>query len=86
MTKKVVFSFDERSLENLEKLAEQNRLSIERLQAWKTEALYIMPDFPAIGRLLDIPLGETIHDKILPALIRLKRENELLKNKETDHG
>lgn len=50
---------------------------ITTLQQWKKEALEVMPDFHAIGKALNIPLGETVHDKILPGIIALKEEIEM---------
>lgn len=45
---------------------------IEELRRWKAEALKVMPDFQAIGKALGVPIGETIHDKILPGIEKLK--------------
>lgn len=44
----------------------------EDLQEWKESAMSIMPDLQAIGKLLNIPVGESIHDKIIPGIARLK--------------
>lgn len=51
---------------------QQGQEEIEELRRWKAEALKVMPDFQAIGNALGIPIGETIHDKILPGIEKLK--------------
>jgi len=45
---------------------------LEQLRLWKESAMKVMPDMQAIGKELKIKLGESIHDKILPEIIRLK--------------
>lgn len=45
---------------------------LDELRAWKKEALAVMPDFQAIGKELDIPIGQTVHDKILPWIADMK--------------
>ncbi len=50
-------------------LAEQEIAELER---WKREAIAVMPDYQAIGKALNIKLGESVHDKILPEITRLK--------------
>jgi hypothetical protein len=49
------------------------------LQKWKEEAMIVMKDIPEIGREMGVPLGATIHDKILTNLRTLRSENEKLK-------
>lgn len=49
------------------KEAQQNE-ELEQLRAWKKEAIRVMPDFQEIGRLIGVPLGQSVHDKIIPAL------------------
>lgn len=44
---------------------------IKELKQWKAEALAVMPDMQAIGKAIGVPLGESIHDKILPAILQL---------------
>jgi hypothetical protein len=41
---------------------------IDELRKWKAEAIAVMPDYQAIGKALGVPLGQSIHDKILPAI------------------
>lgn len=55
-----------------EQLLEKQELEIERLKAWKESAINVMPDMQAIGKALNVPLGQRIHDKILPGIERLK--------------
>jgi hypothetical protein len=45
---------------------------VQTLKSWKAEALSVMPDYQAIGKALNIKLGESIHDKILSEIQRLK--------------
>lgn len=47
---------------------------LEALRRWKAEAIEVMPDMQAIGKALDIQLGESIHDKILPGIEKLKQK------------
>lgn len=42
------------------------------LNKWKEEAMIVMKDIPEIGRSIGVPLGETIHDKILPYITTLQ--------------
>ena len=53
---------------------------IERLKEWKESALKVMPPMQKIAKTLDLPLGESIHDKILPEIERLKAKVERLEN------
>lgn len=52
---------------------------IDALEAWKAEALSVTPPLQEIGRELGVPLGESIHDKILPGIVALKAENQRLR-------
>jgi hypothetical protein len=45
---------------------------IKELEQWKREAISVMPDYQAIGKALNIPLGQSVHDKILPGIERMK--------------
>lgn len=40
----------------------------ERLKDWKESAMNVMPDFQEIAKLLNVPLGESVHDKIIPGI------------------
>lgn len=49
------------------------------LRRWKEEALQVMPDFQAIGKLLNVPLGGSVSEQIIPrikALIERAEEAE----------
>jgi cell division protein FtsB len=52
------------------------RDEIAQLKAWKEEAIKVMPDSQAIAKVLKIKLGETVHDKILPAIQNLQARFE----------
>ena len=52
---------------------------IEQLSQWKKEAMEVFPDMQAIAKVLKIKLGESIHDKILPAIKLQQKEIERLK-------
>lgn len=41
---------------------------LEQLRAWKKEAMRVMPDFQEIGSIIGVPIGQYVHDKIVPAL------------------
>lgn len=49
------------------------------LRRWKAEALSVMPPLQEIGREIGATLGQSIHDKILPELIRRREEIERLR-------
>lgn len=51
---------------------EKQQAEIERLKAWKDEAIAAMPPMQEIAKALEIPLGQSIHDKILPGIERLE--------------
>lgn len=51
---------------------------IKALKEWKESAMNVMPDYQAIGKALNVPLGQSVHDKILPELsAKDKRIKEL---------
>lgn len=53
-------------IERTPKVQEGEELA--QLRQWKKEALEVMPDFQKIGKLIGVPLGESVHDKIIPYL------------------
>lgn len=59
--------------------------SLERerneLRRWKAEALSVMPPLQEIGQEIGVPFGQSIHDKILPELVRRREEIEGLRSK-----
>lgn len=48
------------------------------LRAWKESAIAVMPPMQEIGKALDLNLGESIHDKILPGLLALREDKARL--------
>jgi len=57
----------------LKELSNSTLLLLNRdLEKWKEEAMIVMKDIPAIGKSIGVPLGETIHDKILPYITTLQ--------------
>jgi hypothetical protein len=54
------------------------RLERERdqLKIWKEGAISVMPPIQEIGEEIGVVFGQTIHDKILPELIRRREELE----------
>ena len=71
----------ETSKANAKLIAEIESLKKERdeLKAWKESAMKIMSPMQPIGHAMNVGLGESIHDKILPYIESLKAENERLK-------
>lgn len=55
-----------------ESMEGQQQGELEQLRAWKESAMSVMPDYQAIGKALGVKLGESVHDKILPGVERLK--------------
>jgi len=51
---------------------------IERLEDWKTEAISVTPPMQEIGAALGLPLGVSIHDKILPGIVGMKETIRVL--------
>lgn len=47
------------------------RKELAELRDWKNSALKVMPDFQAIGKLLNVKLGESVSEKIVPAIREL---------------
>lgn len=47
-----------------------------KLKAWKESMLSVPPPLQEIARELRLPLGQSIHDRILPAIQKLKAEND----------
>lgn len=54
------------------RLKEEN----ERLKEWKESALKVMPDFQEIGKLLNIPLGTSVSEQIIPAIKKLLQNTQ----------
>lgn len=50
----------------------------DELAEWKRQALSVYPPMQEIGKELGLTLGDTIHDKILPGIITLKKLAGLL--------
>lgn len=50
--------------------------TVAELKRWKKEAIEVWPDMQKIGELLELPCGETISDKIIPGIIKLKNDLE----------
>jgi hypothetical protein len=48
------------------------REKVRELKEWKESALMVMPDYQAIGKALGLQLGESVHDKILPAIQKVQ--------------
>ena len=45
---------------------------LQQLRDWKESAISVMPDYQALGKEMNVPLGESVHDKILPYIRKLK--------------
>jgi hypothetical protein len=57
----------------LKELSNATLLLLNReLEKWKEEAMIVMKDIPEIGKSIGVPLGQTIHDKILPYIELLR--------------
>lgn len=52
----------------------------DELANWKKEAMQVMPDFQAIGKALNLPLGVSISPEILPGILKLKADVERLRS------
>jgi hypothetical protein len=55
---------------------QQLQQQIDDLQKWKESAMVIMKDMQAIGKAIGVPLGQSIHDKILPAIQEMKQQQQ----------
>lgn len=53
-----------------------DKQELDELREWKRQAIEVMPDMQAIGKELNIKLGESVHDKILPGIIKLKQQSD----------
>lgn len=47
-------------------------IAVKELEAWKQEAISVMPDMQQIGKLLGVKLGQSVHDKIVPGIRELQ--------------
>jgi post-segregation antitoxin (ccd killing protein) len=65
-------------------LEEQLIAERDQLKKWKEEAISVMPPMQEIGEEIGVGFGQTIHDKILPELIRRReakdRSREIIAN------
>jgi hypothetical protein len=50
------------------------RSQLSEAQAWKESMLAVTPDMQKIGKLLNVKLGESVHDKIIPGIEKLQQE------------
>jgi hypothetical protein len=74
--------------EEIKYLQEQNRILLRRgnyfgeevveLRAWKAQAIACTPDWQAIGKALNLRLGTSVSDQVLPAILNLLREKREL--------
>jgi hypothetical protein len=53
---------------------------LEQLRQWKKEAMAVMPDFQELAKLMGVPLGESVHDKIIPYIKKLQNGKNLNQN------
>jgi hypothetical protein len=51
-----------------------NEETIQQLRQWKEEAIAVMAPYQEIGKELGLTLGESVHDRILPALQQLRQQ------------
>jgi hypothetical protein len=59
------------NVESLKQMFEVSQRENEQLKQWKTEAMEVMAPIDKIGKAIGVKIGESIHDKILPAIERL---------------
>jgi hypothetical protein len=52
---------------------EKLRRELRTLRKWKSEAMEIMAPIQDIGKEIGVPMGQSIHDKILPWIIAAKK-------------
>jgi hypothetical protein len=52
----------------------------DKLRQWKKDALYVMPDFQELAKLMGVPVGESVHDKIIPYIKKLQNGKNLNQN------
>jgi hypothetical protein len=71
--------FESDQITALQSSLKEKEKECEELKAWKQSAIEIMRPLQSIGHAMDVRLGETIHDKIVPFIEKLKAENERLK-------
>lgn len=51
---------------------------IEKLEEWKASAISVTPPLQEIAQALGLPLGVSIHDKILPGIVGMKETIRVL--------
>jgi hypothetical protein len=61
-------------LERHKAVADAHNVAVAAERDWKQSAISVMPPLQEIGRELDLNLGESIHDKILPSIQKLKQQ------------
>ena len=47
---------------------------VAELKAWKESALKVMPDFQAIGKIMELPLGTDVSPEIVPWMAKSKQQ------------
>jgi len=60
-------------LSRAEAEVESLRKELAEARAWKERMIAVCPPLQEIGRELNVGLGDSIHDKILPGIVALKR-------------
>lgn len=58
---------------------------IDQLKQWKTEAMEVMAPMQEIGKAIGIKPGQSVHDKILPAIERLTLQLGLAEGRNREH-
>jgi hypothetical protein len=53
-------------------LVDMRQRECAELEAWKESALKVIPDFQAIGKLLELPLGTDVLPEIIPWITHAK--------------
>lgn len=55
-------------------LWEESKEEVEQLRSWKAQALACTPDWQAIGKALNLRLGTSVSDQVLPAILSLLKD------------
>lgn len=82
-TDEVAFKVEHRGINNAwetehvySSFARELEAENEELREWKKSAISVMPPIQEIGKELNVRLGHSVHDKILPGIQALKAENK----------
>lgn len=61
-----------------QRVADYVNKQLKELEGWKESAIAVTPNWQDIGKEIGVRLGDSVHDKVLPALVKRREALEFL--------